>query len=317
MTEEDSVLVQVGTRDAMDLPLNRSRWRRSALYLYEIPALAFFGIFVGYPILWVIYTSLFAATVHGATYWAGLGNYAELLQSPTFWMTLRNMALWGLITIPVQMIIGGLLAYAIEQYTIRSKAVFRTVYFVPVVTSVVVIAIVWEQIYAPYYGILQAGLTEIGLHLNFSLLGSYDTAIFALIIVNIWEWTGFSMLMYIAGLNAIPREIFDASHIDGASGWRLSRYVLIPLLSGVNKSLLLLGIIGTLQTFPLVFLMTNGGPDNASQVFGTYIFLHGFTEGQTGLASAISVVVLILAAGLTFLQIRYLGTQFLSRKGDA
>ncbi len=317
MTEGDAVRVPVDSELPMGLPLRQPRRRGRMLYLYEIPALAFFTVFVGYPILWVLYTSGFASTLHGATYWVGLGNYAALVRDPTFWMTLTNMGLWGLITIPVQMVIGGLLAYAIEQYTVRSKAVFRTLYFIPVVTSVVVIAIVWEQIYAPYYGILQAGLSEVGLRMNFSLLGSYHTAIFALMIVNIWEWTGFSMLMYIAGLNNIPREIFDASHMDGASGWRLSRYVLVPLLSGVNKSLLLLGIIGTLQTFPLVFLMTNGGPDNASQVFGTFIFLHGFTEGQTGFASAISVMVLVLAAGLTFLQIRYLGTQFLARKGDA
>lgn len=316
MTGRDPALMQVNAERQLDSPLRRWRRRGGVLYLYEIPALAFFVIFIGYPILWVIYTSLFSSTLHGTTYWTGIGNYSVLFRDPTFWITVRNMGLWGLLTIPVQMVIGGLLAYAIEQYAGRLKAVFRTIYFIPVVTSVVVIAIVWEQIYAPYYGILQAGLAEIGIRLNFSLLGSYDTAIFALIIVNIWEWTGFSMLMYIAGLNNIPREIFDASHMDGASGWRLARYVLIPLLSGVNKSLLLLGVIGTLQTFPLVFLMTNGGPDNASQVFGTYVFLHGFTMGQTGFASAISVVVLIVAAGLTVLQIRYLGTQFLARKGE-
>jgi ABC-type sugar transport system permease subunit len=144
-------------------------------------------------------------------------------------------------------------------------------FLLPVVTSVSVVAIVWAQMYAPYYGIVQHYLKYIGIHLGFSLLGDADT-IFALIIVNVWQWTGFSMILYVAGLNNIPNEIYDAARIDGAAGWMLASRILLPLLAPVTKSLLLLGIIGTLQTFPIVYLMTDGGPDHASEIFGSYIF---------------------------------------------
>lgn len=291
-----------------------ARRRRPFHHLFVLPALAIFALFVAYPIGWVAYTSLFAVSLHGVSHWAGLGNYRSVLDNPTFWIVVRNMFYWALITIPVQMVIGGLLAWAVEEHTHRSRALFRTLFFVPVITSVVVIAIVWSNIYAPYYGILQQGLSEIGIHFQTALLGSAGTAIFAIIIVNVWEWTGFSMLMYIAGLKTIPVQLLEAARMDGASGINLARFVLVPALSGVNRSLLLLGVIGTLQTFPLVFLMTDGGPDHASEVFGTYIFRHGFVLGQTGYASALSVVVLVIALVMTLLQIRFLGSKF-SLKG--
>jgi ABC-type sugar transport system permease subunit len=207
------------------------------------------------------------------------------------------------------MLIGGLIAYGIENYTYRSKTFFRTAFFLPVVTSVAVIAIVWEQMYAPYYGILHEFLKNLGLPIESSLLADADTTIFALIIVNIWQWTGFSMLMYIVGLNNIPAEIYDAAKIDGASGLNLALFVLIPMLGPVTKSLLLLGIIGTLQTFPVVYLMTTGGPDHASEVFGTYIFKQAFVLGQTGYAATLSVAVLVIALALTIVQIVWLGSQ--------
>ena len=218
----------------------------------------------------------------------------------------RNMLYWAALTILVQMLVGGVLAYLIETYTDRSRAWFRTVFFIPVVTSVSVIAIVWSQIYAPEYGPLQWLLAKFGFHLTYSVLGSPNTAIFGCIAVNIWEFTGFSMLLYIVGLHRIPTEVLDAAKIDGSTGWSLARHVLAPMLSGVTKSLLLLGIIGTLQTFPLVYLMTSGGPNQSSQIFGTYIFQKAFIEDQNGYASALSVIVLVIAFVATALQVRLL-----------
>ena len=205
------------------------------------------------------------------------------------------MFLWGSITIPVQMLIGGVIAYLIERYTHRSKTFFRVMFFLPVITSVSVVSIVWAQMYAPYYGIVQEYLKYLGVQLNIAPLGEPKTAIFALIIVNIWQWTGFSMIMYVAGLNNIPSDIFDAARIDGAHGLKLAVRIIVPLVSPVTRSLLLLGVIGTLQTFPIVYLMTDGGPDHASEVFGTYIFKQGFVIGDTGYSSALSTLVLAIA----------------------
>lgn len=286
-------------------------------YLFVLPAVAMFLVFIAYPVLWVVTSSLETTSRNGVAHFAWLTNYATAITDPAFWLVMRNMLYWAVTTIPIQMLIGGTLAYAIERYTNRSKTFFRTAFFIPVVTNVAVIAIVWEQMYAPYYGIIEALLNTVGIHFSGSLVANPNTTIFALILVNIWEWTGFSMIMYVAGINNIPQEIYDAAKIDGATGWALARHVLVPMLSSVTKALLLLGIIGTLQTFPIVYLMTGGGPDHASEVFGTYIFKTGFVLNETGYASALSVIVLVLAFILTFLQITFLGSEvFSTNKGE-
>ena len=278
-------------------------------YLYVLPAVLLFVLFIAYPILWVICESLYGTGVSHPKGFVGLSHYWQALADPVFWRVLLNMFLWGAITIPIQMVLGGTIAYLIERHTQRSKTFFRVMFFLPVITSVSVVSIVWSQMYAPYYGIIQEYVKVIGLQLSASPLGEPSLAIYALILVNIWQWTGFSMLMYIAGLNNIPGELWDAARIDGAHGWRLATRVIVPLVSPVTRSLLLLGVIGTLQTFPIVHLMTDGGPDHASEIFGTYIFKQGFVIGDTGYASALSTLVLVIALGLSIIQIVFLGAR--------
>jgi raffinose/stachyose/melibiose transport system permease protein len=275
-------------------------------YLYILPATMMFVGLVAYPILWVIGES-FRGT-DGKSY-VGFNQYLRAFSDPVFWRVLSNMFVWAAITVPVQMVIGGTIAYLIERHTSKSRTFFRVMFFLPVVTSVSVISIVWAQMYAPYYGIVQEYLKYIGLQLTFAPLAEPSTVIFALIVVNIWQWTGFSMIMYVAGINNIPTDLFDAAVIDGAHGWRLATRVVIPLLSPVTRSLLLLGVIGTLQTFPIVHLMTDGGPDHASEIFGTYIFEQGFVIGDTGYSSALSTLTLLLALVLSVVQIAVLGSR--------
>jgi len=283
-------------------------------YLYVLPATLMFVGLVAYPILWVIGESFRGASGKG---FVGFSQYVRAFSDPVFWRVLLNMFYWGAITIPVQMVLGGSIAYLIERHTSRSRTFFRVMFFLPVVTSVSVVSIVWAQMYAPYYGIVQEYLKYIGVQLTIAPLGEPSIAIFALILVNIWQWTGFSMIMYIAGINSIPSELFDAALIDGAHGWNLAVRIVVPLLSPVTRSLLLLGVIGTLQTFPIVHLMTGGGPDHASEIFGTYIFKQGFVIGDSGYSSALSVLALFLALALSVLQIAVLGSQLSPQKRKA
>jgi raffinose/stachyose/melibiose transport system permease protein len=296
--------------------MNRRR-EREVRYGYVFPAVFMFVAFVAYPILWVIVESLYGANGSRGSQFVGLSQYLRALWDPVFWRVLGNMFLWGAITIPVQMLIGGGIAYLIERYTRRSKTFFRVMFFLPVITSVSVVSIVWAQMYAPYYGIVQEYLKQVGIQLNVALLADPNTAIFALIVVNIWQWTGFSMIMYVAGISNIPNDLFDAARIDGANGWKLALRIVIPLLSPVTRSLLLLGVIGTLQTFPIVQLMTDGGPDHASEIFGTYIFKQGFIIGDTGYSSALSALVLIIALILSVFQIVALGAQLTPKRKKA
>jgi multiple sugar transport system permease protein/raffinose/stachyose/melibiose transport system permease protein len=273
--------------------------------LFLAPAVLFFIGFVAYPIVSVIGLSITARDV--ASVGTGpLANYTAVLTDPVFWTATRNMVVWAVVTIFVQMVVGGLLAYLINKYARRSAALLRTAFLIPMVTSASVIAIVWQQIYAPSYGPLENILARVGINFHTSLLGGASTAILAVIVINIWEYTGFSMLLYVVGLHRIPSEILDAAYVDGASGWRLARRILIPLLSPTTKSLLLLGIIGTLQTFALVYLTTSGGPNHASEVFGTQIFRADFLLNETGYAAALSVITLAIALFATVLQLRVL-----------
>ncbi|MDR3372116.1 MAG: sugar ABC transporter permease [Ancalomicrobiaceae bacterium] len=276
-------------------------------YLFLAPAVLLFVVFIAYPIVWVACQSFFSEDRDHTASFVGLETYWAVLGDPVFWIVVRNMVLWGLITIPVQMLIGGTVAYFIERHTNAWRGFFRTMFFLPVVTSVSVISLVWVQIYAPYYGIGQEYLRHFGIIMASSPIGDPSTAIYALILVNIWQWTGFSMLMYVAGIANLPTEVLDAARVDGARGLRLAWSIIIPMLMPVTKSLLLLGIIGTLQTFPVVQLMTGGGPNHASEVFGTYVFRTSFVLGDTGKGATISVIVLVLALILSLVQIVYLG----------
>lgn len=288
----------------------RSILRQFGRYLFLVPATTIFMVFIAYPIAWVVTNSVFDGESVALGNFVGLQHYLTVITDPVFWVVMRNMFLWAAITIPVQMIIGGVIAYYVEFYTERWRTFFRTLFFIPVVTSVSVVSLIWIQIYAPYYGIGQEYLKLFGIELANSPLGDPQYTIFALIVVNIWQWTGFSMLMYIAGLSNLPREILDAARVDGAKGLRMAVSIIIPMLSSSTKSLLMLGIIGTLQTFPVVFLMTNGGPNRASEIFGTYIFKQSFVIGDLGVGAALSVIVLLIAFILSVLQIVYLGGQF-------
>jgi len=287
----------------IDTLLRRSRRR----YIYLVPAIAFFGLFVAWPVVSVIQASL---GIRDQGMSGGfLANFSHVLHDPIFWTATRNMIYWAVITVIVQLAVGYTLAYLIETYAARSTAILRTAFLVPLVTSASVIAIVWSQIYSPDYGPLQHALSDVGINLSISLLGSPHTAIFAIIGINIWEFTGFSMLMYIVGLNRIPSELTEAAKVDGATGIRLIRSVLVPLLAPITKSLVLLGIIGALQTFPLVYLTTSGGPDHASEIYGTQIFRTGFILNENGYASALAVLTLLIALCATAVQVGVFGTR--------
>ncbi len=246
----------------------------------------------------------------------GLGNYQALIQDKLFGITLRNSLYWILVTVFVQMVLGFAFAYIIEEKMTRGKSLYRTVFFIPVVTSVVAIAILFKNMFSPYQGLITNALYRVGFKGPFNWLGDVTSAIFGVIAVNIWEWTGWSMLLYIAGISQIPEDIKEAANIDGARGFRLIRSIYLPLLSPVHKSLVLLGIIGSLQTFALVYSMTSGGPNSASEMPGTYIFRMGFSVQQMGYASAISVVILLIALILTVTQVVTIGSGSFIGKGE-
>lgn len=285
-------------------------------YLFILPAFLFFCVYILYPILFVSWGSLFSWNNLRNMEFVGFNNFIAIIKDMNMVKILRNSMLWIVITVPVQACIGFFLAYLIEERLKRGKGFFRTAFFLPVATSVSVVAIIWGKMYLPYNGLFQTIITSLGLKLTVNVLGNPTASIYGIIFTNVWEWMGWSMIMYIAGISQIPEELKEAARIDGATKWKEIRYVFLPSLASTHKSLLMLGIIGSLQTFALVYTMTNGGPNYASEMPGTYIFKMGFTNQQMGYASALSVAFLLFALVLTFVQIKFLGSGDFMKRGE-
>ena len=209
-----------------------------------------------------------------------------------------------MVTIAGQMGLGLTLAILLKSKA-RFKTIYKILFFLPVVLSATVVSYVFRRIYDGATGELNAMLTAVGLgSLAHSWLADPSTALWALMIANMWQWTGFSFMMYYSGLTQINTELYEAARIDGANFWRIIRHIVLPLLRPTHFSLIILGVIGVLKTFDIVFLMTQGGPARATEFMSTYIFKKGILEFDAGYASALAMVVLAIALVLTILQLR-------------
>ena len=275
----------------------RSDW---SAWLYVAPALLVFAVFIVYPLLANLGQSLLAS--NGA---ASLGNYRQARADPVFWTALRNSIVWVVLCVIAETAIGFVLALAIEMHIPRGRVVFRTLLFLPMVITPSVIALVFTTIYAPEYGLLYGVFDSLGIAGSFpAILGDPSTATFGVIAVNVWQWCGFFVLMYCVGLAQLDRELLAAAAIDGAVGMGLVRHVIWTLLRPTTTSLAVLGTIQALQQFPLIFLMTEGGPADSTQTLATYIFQTAFVLNQAHYASAVAVVLFVLALLIIMLQYR-------------
>jgi ABC-type sugar transport system permease subunit len=276
-------------------PISRRRHRVGAgpgeAWLYVLPALLLFCAFELYPILANIIASF--QNAHGE---ASTAQYVAAAADPVFWTALGNSILWVVASTALEIAIGFPLALLIEFYIGKGRPVFRTILFLPMVVTPSVIALVFTTIYAPDYGLLSGVFASLGLADYFpAVLGSQDWATLAVIVVNVWQWCGFFVLLYCVGLARIDADLLAAAAIDGAEGLARIRHVIWPLLRSTHVSLIVIGTIQALQQFPLIYLMTEGGPANSTQTLATYIFKTGFDENRMNYASAVAVVLFVLA----------------------
>ena len=280
-------------------------------FAFIAPALALFFAFVLYPAFYIFYASLFDWDGLNPGVFVFFDNFKRMFSSDeAFWLAIRNSLYWAPLTVIPQMVLGFTIAFLLEL-RMPWRNFFRLVFYAPAIVSPVVIGIIWQRIYNPFGGLL----SDIGFWAGIPVLSTpflADTgiAIFAVIAVNIWQWMGFSMLLYIAGIQGISTEVLEAARLDGISLRKTAMYVVWPMLKHVHLTLILLGIIGTLQTFPLIFIMTSGGPNHATEMLPNYIFQQGFLLQNMGYASALSVVLLIMALSLSVFQVNILGARF-------
>lgn len=277
--------------------------RRAALtgWLYVAPVIGGILLFQFYPVGVSMYASLTSWDGIGPAQFVGVDNFVALTEDPFFWLTLRNTVYFTLGVIPLTMVLALALALLCTRKGVRGMAVFRTAYFTPFVTSVVAISLVWFQFYAPQDGLLNRALALIGVD-GPAWLSNTQWALPAVIVVAVWQGVGYPMVILIAGLQAIPETLYEAARIDGATAWRRLRSVTIPLLSPSLFFVLITQFIASFQVFGIIFVMTQGGPANATNVYIYYLYQNAFAFGRLGYASAMAWVLFVFMAAFTFIQ---------------
>jgi raffinose/stachyose/melibiose transport system permease protein len=276
-------------------------------YAYVFPALLIYGIFFLYPAFRLILLSLQKWDGLQEPEFVGLGNYETLLQDPVFWKAFLNNVVWMLAAVIIPVFFGLLLAILLARSSLHGRVIFRTIYFLPQVISSVVVAIIWNWIYNPSYGALNEMLGFIGLEsLQKGWLGDSALALPAVFIAWSWVHYGFTMVIFIAALQSIDEVYFDAAKVDGANGWQQFRHVLLPFIGAPLSTVVLVTAISSFQVFDLVFIMTSGGPANATMVLPVFMLDNAFKFNKVGYGASIAVTLglFIIVMSILFLRAR-------------
>lgn len=271
-----------------------------------LPALLFFGGFVLWPLVQTIVQSFQSFGITSATRtFVGLDNYRRMAADPVFWLALRNNLIILVGSVVIQVGLGTILAALLDRVVRRGTAFYRTVIFAPMVMSVVAVSLLWSMIYHPLFGLLTGLLKMLGLQLSpLGILGDPATVTVAVLAVACWQYTGFIMVIMLAGMQAVPEELYEAARLDGARGIRAFVHITLPGVRNVLVVATLITMIGAFKVFDLIYVLTGGGPGDASQVLGTLIYQNAFTLGRMGYASALAVVLLGIAVALGLVQMR-------------
>ncbi len=284
-------------------------WRvREALwgYLFLLPNILGFLAFNLFPLLFAIGMSFTRWDLIAPPTFVGLSNYEKLfLEDESFRIAVKNTVFFTVLSVPTGTVLSLILANVLNQ-KIRGTTFYRTAFFLPVVSSSIAVALVWIWVFNPDFGLLNEILSTFGLP-RLKWLASSTWALPAVVIVSVWRGLGPSTVIFLAGLQGIPEELYDAAKIDGANARQLFRYVTIPMLSPTTFFVIVVSIIGSFQVFDLIYMMTRGGPGRASLVLVYYIYEHAFRWFGMGYAASIAFVLFIVIFVLTMIQLRLSG----------
>ncbi|MFD1543533.1 carbohydrate ABC transporter permease [Nonomuraea guangzhouensis] len=291
-----------------------ARWS----YVYVLPMLVLLLAFVIYPIVASLgYTFYRWDGIGEPGDFVGLANFARVMTDSIFWGALRNTFFYVLIVVPVQLVLALALALVLNNKRLRARTFYRTIFFLPVVTSAAVVGVVVQLLFSNFGDVVNDLLMSLGLtHEYIDWLGDPNFAMIIIIGVGIWHTLGYNLVYFLAGLQTIPDELYEAARLDGAGALASFRYITVPMLRSVGVVIVLLSVIGSFQVFDLVQVLTNGGPYFATEVVNTYIYHLAFggfggtgVERDVGLASAASFfygLLLIVFAVLQGLFLRVL-----------
>ena len=278
----------------------QERYEERLAWLFVLPVVLGIAIFQVYPTLFSLYVSLTRWNLLNPPRWVGLRNYTDLFTTDRFFFqTMRNTGTYTLGVVVPAMILALFFAILLNQ-EIEGKYIYRAIYFIPVIAPAVAVALLWGWLYEPNFGIINSALRAVGIA-GPAWLGSTKWAMTAVIIESIWAGLGFNIVIFLAGLQGISREYYEAAAIDGAGFFRQFYSITLPLLSPVTFFILVTGVIGTFQDFTVPFIMTGGGPAGATQLVVMYLYGLAFRLQNMGTASAVAYVVFLVIVTLTIL----------------
>lgn len=283
----------------------RSRLRRRQAwlaYLFLTPTLALFALFALLPALMALVLSFSSYDILSPLRWAGLGNYRRLWGDAIFWLTLRNVFFYAALFVPAMVGVSLGLALLLNR-KVPGMAVFRTVYYLPMITSSVAASIVWVWMLQKDYGLVNQTLALVGIS-GPAWLANSDTAMLAVVLVTLWQGLGGNIIIYLAGLQGVPPALYEAARLDGAGPWQLFRYITWPGLQTTTFFVTTTALIGAFQLFDQSFVMTAGGPGQATLTTVYYIYNMGFSQLQMGYASAMAFVLFLIILAVSLVNLR-------------
>lgn len=272
------------------------KWETSlTLVTFLSLPIGLYGLFVIGTMLYSFYLSFTNWDGVSRSYkFIGFTNYIDLFKSPEFYNALKNNIIWVIISLALPMLLGLLLAVLVDR-KVKGENIFKSIFYLPMTLSFIVIGIIWSWVYEPKMGLLNTLLRGIGLgFLARGWIASKTTALYSIIIAASWQLTGYSMILYLAGLRNIDIEVIEASKIDGANEWQCFWRVIYPLLSPVRVVVIATTIINAFRVFDLVFAMTQGGPGGASMVLAMYMYQESFWRYRMAYGSSIAVIQFII-----------------------
>ncbi|MCD6206118.1 MAG: sugar ABC transporter permease [Candidatus Marinimicrobia bacterium] len=285
----------------------RTNFSHSA-YLFLAPAMTAIFVFFFLPVLAALVMSFTDFDIYSLgdmsrARFIGFSNYLNLFQNPLFWKALGNTAYFVVVGVPLSIMTSMLVALALTSKLTRFKSLFRFSYFLPVVTTLVAVAVIWRYIYHPRFGLANYLLSLIGIK-PVDWLGNPHWAMPALIIMAVWKGFGYNMIIFVAGLQNIPETLYEAARLDGANGWQEFRNVTIPMLSQTTGFITITTLIGYCQFFAEPYVMTDGGPLNSTLSIVLLMYKEGFKFWRMGYSAAIAFILFGIILILTIVQLR-------------
>jgi raffinose/stachyose/melibiose transport system permease protein len=278
------------------------------------PALLLYSLLVIYPLIRGAWVSLYQWDGISSTMtWMGLRNYKYALEDPIFWKAMRNTFQYAIGVTIVKNLLGLALALMLNRRLV-GRAFFRTAAFLPVMISFVVTGVLWSWIFNPTFGLADKLFSLVGLGAP-GWLSDTHLALWSVMWVDVWKWTGFHMVLFLAALQSIPKELYEAAAIDGAGRWHSFRHVTLPMLRPVIAFSTLLALTGAfVANYDVVYVMTGGGPLHATEVSLTYIVSKAFQSTEVGLANAMSIILFLFVAVIGAFQLGFMSRGLSERR---